>query len=228
MNKLSLLTAAAVLALNISVSLAIANEDTAPLPELTAQWWQWAVSIPAGQNPQTDPNGDNCMIGQRGDVWFLGGVFSGGPATRACSVPEGSTLFFPVINEININAPNVCGQGADNLWVKDLRQQSKAFINAVPLASVKVQVDNNKVAFGASSQVFAVALQDDNVFDAPCGGPETVPAGIFSPAVDDGYYVRLGPLERGGRALNFQAAQPTQPAPTDVTYQLTVVPVSLM
>ncbi|MGC2076986.1 MAG: hypothetical protein WA728_13325 [Xanthobacteraceae bacterium] len=229
MKKYSLSIAAAVLGLIVPLNMAIADEDGGSLPALTAQWWQWALSIPTGQNPQLDPTGQYCMVGQRGSLWFLGGVFSGGPAERTCSVPEGITLFFPVINEVSINSPNVCGSGPENEAVKDLRQMSKAFIDAVPLASVKVQVDGKKAPFRrVQSQVFAVALPNDNVFDAPCGGPDTVPAGIYSPAVDDGYYVTLGSLKPGMvHTIHFQAEQPTQPLPTDVTYNLTVVPVSL-
>ena len=92
-----------------------------PLSELTAEWRQWAYSIPTGQNPQEDPTGQYCMVGQRGSVWFLSGVFLGGTVTRTCSVPEGVTLFFPVINSDQINAPNVCGQGPENAKVKDMR-----------------------------------------------------------------------------------------------------------
>ena len=232
MRKYTLSIAATVLGLIVPLNMAIADEDSGGLPALTAQWWQWALSIPTGQNPQEDPTGQYCMVGQRGSVWFLGGVFSGGPAERTCSVPEGATLFFPVINEITINAPNVCGQGPENDAAKDLRQQSKAFIDGVPLSSVKVQVDGKNTPFRrVQSQVFEVALPEDNVFDAPCvgAGLGNVPAGIYSPAVDDGYYVLLPPLKPGSQThtIHFQAEQPTQTLPTDVTYKITVVPVSL-
>ena len=51
------------------------------------------------------------MVGQSGSVWFLAGIFGGGSATRTCAVPAGKALYFPVLNSVNINAPNVCGQG---------------------------------------------------------------------------------------------------------------------
>jgi hypothetical protein len=233
MNKITSSIAAAALALSLPVNIAIADEAAVPLPVLTAQWWQWALSIPTDQNPQLEPTGQYCMIGQRGSVWFLGGVFSGGPADRSCSVPEGAALFFPIINEVSINSPNVCGSGPENEPVKDLRQMSKSFIDGVALSSVKVQVDGNKVPFRrVQSQVFEVALPGDNVFDALCGGPGSVPATIYSPAVDDGYYVLLPPLKPGPHphTIRFQAEPPptTPPTPpTDVTYTITVVPVSL-
>jgi len=91
------------------------------LDELTAQWWQCALSIPTLINPLEDTTGANCMIGQSNPVWFLAGFFNGSAATRSCSVPEGAALFFPVINAINFNTPNVCGQVPASISVKDLR-----------------------------------------------------------------------------------------------------------
>jgi hypothetical protein len=76
------------------------------------------------------------------------------------------------------------------------------------------------------SEVFAVALPEDNVFDSPCASFGGVPAGIYSPAVDDGFYVLLKPLSVGPHALHFHADR--SPGFTeDVTYNLTVVPVLL-
>jgi hypothetical protein len=79
--------------------------------DLSVEWWQWALSIPTTVNPQVDTTGKDAVVGQRGKVWFLAGVFAGTSAERTCSVPEGTALFFPVINSVQINAPNVCGQG---------------------------------------------------------------------------------------------------------------------
>ena len=43
------------------------------LPQLTGEWWQWALSIPTSVNPLLDTTGERCMIGQRGSTWFLAG-----------------------------------------------------------------------------------------------------------------------------------------------------------
>src|SRR5690349_1562093 len=66
--------------------------------EWSARWWEWALSIPAAQNPVLEQNGANCGIGQVGNVWFLAGSFSGNPVTRACTLPAGKPIFFPLIN----------------------------------------------------------------------------------------------------------------------------------
>jgi len=194
-----------------SVALAGDKNDKNDLEQLTAQWWQWAFSIPTPQNPFLDPNGGNCMIGQRGSVWFL----AGGTATRNCSVPEGATLFFPVINQVGYNSPN-CQQGPENLSVKELRKATSDFINSVKLTDLHVELDGRAIyRFDrVQSDVFSLALPSDNI-----GG---CPPGIYSPAVDDGYYVKLDPLKVGPHRLRIRV---TAPFSLDVTYNLTIVSV---
>src|SRR5258708_978188 len=68
------------------------HEDSESFKKLSAEWWQWALSIPTSVNPllelePKDPKEERCMIGQRGSVWFLAGVFGASAATRTCSVP---------------------------------------------------------------------------------------------------------------------------------------------
>ena len=77
------------------------------------------------------------------------------------------------------------------------------------------------------SHVFSVALPEDNVFDSPCAGFGGVPGGIYSPAVDDGFYVLLNPLRVGRHTLHFHADNSSQGFAQDVTYDLSVVAVSL-
>jgi hypothetical protein len=195
--------------------------------QLSAEWWQWALSIPPSENPQLDTTGENCMVGQRGSVWFLAGTFGGGSATRTCAVPEDKLLFFPVINFVNIDTPNVCGQGPASFSVKELRAFSAAFIDGATNLSVEVDGKPIRNLHRVQSKVFEVALPEDNVFDAPCTGLGNVPVGIYSPAVDDGFYVQLNPLKVGDHTLHFHAENPGVGFVQDVTYDLTVVPVLL-
>src|SRR5215831_3476720 len=191
------ITIASIIGVGLLLSLQVALADDQAFKTLSAEWQQWALSIPTPVNPQLDTTGENCMVGQRGAVWFLAGTFGGGSATRACDVPEGKPLFFPVINSVNINAPNVCGQDATNVSVKALRALSAGCIDGATNLSVEVDGQTLQHLQRVKSEVFEVALPEDNVFNALCGGPGSVPAGIYSPAVDDGVYVRLEPLEVG-------------------------------
>ena len=117
------------ISLGLMMPLNMAFADPESFKELSVEWWQWALSIPTSENPLLDTTGGKCVVGQRGSVWFLAGIFGGGTVTRTCSVPANKILYFPVINSVNFNTPNVCGQGPDNISVKDLRALSAAFIN---------------------------------------------------------------------------------------------------
>ena len=216
-----------IIGLGLMMPLNMPFADSQPVEQLSAEWWQWALSIPTSENPQLDTTGENCMVGQRGSVWFLAGIFGGGTTTRTCAVPEGKVLFFPVINSVNIDTPNVCGQGPDRIPVEDLRAASAAFIDGA--ANLFVEVDGEPMGnlHRVQSKVFEVALPEDNVFDDPCATLGGVRAGIYSPAVDEGFYVRLKPLGVGNHTLHFHAENPSQGFTSDVTYNLTVVPVLL-
>jgi hypothetical protein len=125
MNKKLRLVAIAVAGLGLSLPLATHAE--LGLNSLTAQWWQWAFSIPntpaevvatpEGPEPfelvgsihplvgDDDDFGDPdlfefCATGQHGEVWFLGGDFSGTGEffERTCKVPAGKTILLPLIN----------------------------------------------------------------------------------------------------------------------------------
>lgn len=227
MKKIRLITVVLLVAygLMLPVDMVFAGDPQGQsAKELSAQWWQWALSIPTAHYPPGDTTGENCMVGQRGSVWFLAGN-GGGSVTRTCAVPEGKALFFPVINSVNFDTPNVCGQGPDSLAVKDYRAFSAAFIDGATNLSVAVDGKTIKNLQRVRSRVFELALPEDNVFAVPCASLGGLPAGVYSPAVDEGFYVGLDPLEVGNHTLHIHAEQPSNNFILDVTYNLTVVPV---
>ena len=66
-----------------------------------AEWWQWALGVPAAVNPLTDTTGEHCAQRQVDKVWFLAGSLVRGPVVRDCEVPAGKSLFFPLINAVS-------------------------------------------------------------------------------------------------------------------------------
>jgi len=180
------------------------------LSALTAEWWQWATSIPTSVNPLLDTSGANCMLGQHGPVWFLAGFSGTGTGSRTCSVPDDKFILFPVANNININTPNVCGQDPNNIPIRTLRQIPRDAINGITEASAELDGKALKNVRRIRSDAFAVAFPEENIFDAPCtsAGFGNVPAGVFSPSVDDGLYVLLRPLDEGSHILHFRAVNP--------------------
>ena len=112
-RKACYLLATMALGLSLAVQPNMASAESGGFSRLSAQWWQWALSIPTSNNPLLDTTGENCMVGQRGPTWFLGGTFGGNGATitRNCTVPDNVSLFFPVANSVNFNSPNIGGDG---------------------------------------------------------------------------------------------------------------------
>jgi len=184
------------------------------------------MSIPANVNPLTDTTGENCMVGQSGGVWYLAGTFYPLPPTadRHCTVPAGTAFFMPVFNFVNVNTPNVCGQGGD-ISTADLRAFIAPAIDAA--ANLSITVDGKPVGnvHRSKSGVFAVTLPEQNLFDKPCVdfGLGGVPAGVYSPAVDDGYYGEVNALSPGQHVVHIYAESPVGTTVVDVTYHLNVV-----
>ena len=64
--------------------------------EWSAEWWQWALSLPLDEHPLTDTA--DCNTGQSGDVWFLGGSLNTTEAVRKCKIPFGKAILIPILN----------------------------------------------------------------------------------------------------------------------------------
>jgi hypothetical protein len=214
------------ISLGLLLPLNIVFGDSQSLEETSAEWWQWALSIPVSESPHLDETGEKCLVGQRGAEWFLGGNIEEGPFTLTCTVPEGTALFSPVTTYMGFNSPNLCGQGPQSIPVEDMRAHTAAFIDGTTELSVKVDGEPIEDIRRAQSNVFAVALPEENVFDEQCAESGGMPAGIYSPAVADGYYVRLNPLEVGNHTVRIRSKNRSVDYAIDLTYKLTVVPVS--
>jgi hypothetical protein len=156
-----------------------------------------------------------------GAIWFLAGVLNGGSAMRTCSVPEGSSLFFPVINYVNFYSPQC--PPLTGKTVKELQDYIQPFIKGIHDVSVTLDgQDIKKTSLRlVISDPFEFALPPDNVFGCPVG--------IYSPAVDAGDYASLPPLSPGAHTLHIHGESDSKRGDfvNDVTYNLTVVPVSL-
>src|SRR6266571_2683215 len=194
-----------------------------PARALTGEWWQFILSIPSSENPLLDTTGEKCAVGQRGPVWFLAGTVGAAPVTRTCSIPDRKALFFPLINIVDVN---VATQTAG-----ELRAEIDPCIDAVTTVSLEVdgkpvkKLEEKPRRFRVKSKVFEVTLPANNLFGlAP---------GVYSPVVDDGFYVLLRPLSVGAHTLHIVGASDGCPITgggpfgVDVTYHLTIVPVEL-
>ena len=58
-------------------------------------WWQWALGIPAPNNPLTDTTGADAGVNNGGPVFFLAGNFGGPPRRGRSQFPSGDRSSFP-------------------------------------------------------------------------------------------------------------------------------------
>ena len=182
--------------------------------EWGARWWEWAFSFPAANNPIFESSGAvNCARGQTGNVWFLAGA-SEAAVTRSCTIPQGKSLFLPLINAASYDP-------FPEETTISLRQQiGELFIDLVTDLDCKLDgkpCAKDLFAFRAQSPIFEAIV--------PPGGIEGNDARRFiDPMVADGYWLLLSPLRPGHHVLKFGGESTGFGGfSTSVTYHLTVL-----
>jgi hypothetical protein len=147
-------------------------------------WWKWCYSEPFEKSPVADSSGQYCCRGQLyDDIWFLAGTF-GEVAERRCEIPEGRSLFFPIVNDIISFAtdPHLRSE-------TDLREYAKADLDTTKSLNVKI----DGVSIDASgyhriqSSIFEIVL--------PLSKSSGIPTN--TKAISDGFWVFLQPLSTG-------------------------------
>ena len=189
-----------------------------------AAWWQYVFSVPWSINPLNDQTGANFASGQSGDVWFLAGTVCAGQAcnlasaTRTCTLPPGKALFIPILNT---ECSTFEGNGTTEAELLACATSAVDVATALECDVDGVQIQNLQ-AYRAHSGLFTWGpLPADNVFTGLGVPPDQAPAGTTSPAVQDGYYIMLAPLEAGSHTIHFHGAYDGFFA-LDVTYNLNV------
>jgi hypothetical protein len=218
-----------------STSQANANQNPRVLPpatgkyaSLSAQWWQWAFSIPASDNPLTnavDTSGTECATGQSGHVWFLGSQVGetdnlppeGFTVDRVCNVPPGTKLFFPIINvecSEPIPGPPPRNEASCEDTFAENSQIAKDFLNSVLQgngSTLNASVDGVQIRnlnplntpYHVASPPFTFDLPANSI-NTFCGDG-TVQCGPANDvgAAADGVYLLLAPLPKGQHEILF-------------------------
>lgn len=178
---------------------------------LSAEWWQWAISIPMSVNPvASDTTGKLAMVGQHGKVWFLAGSFSTDSIVRNCIISEDHSIFFPIINSL---CSVFFGDGTNE---EKLRTCAKNLIN---LATVhEAFLDGKKLKVSRrQSPLFMVSLPPapDNIVGADL---EPNP----SASISDGYWAFIKHLSVGEHIITMHGK--TDTFEQNITYNVKVVP----
>lgn len=166
-----------------------------------AQWWKWALAIPASINPILDPTGAFGGVNQHGPVFFLAGTAGAYPTTRSITVPYGKFIFFPLINFISdwpCPGPDFCAGIPLEKCLQDIAAfymdhvtELECTVDGVPLRALH--------RYRATSGLFTFTGDPSmTVFDSCItGSPQ--------PAISDGFWLMLTPLSPGGHTINFRA-----------------------
>jgi hypothetical protein len=197
--------------------------------EWGAAWWQWALALPAGENPMDDPTGGLAANGQSGHVWFLCGTISMmptgdttylGTADRTIKVPAGKMLFFPIINvEMSVaegNGTTEAELAAACDWYMD---------HTTPTAmTVDGRAVKNLGAYRAQSGLYDLWWPANPVVALP-------PIDEPTESVADGFWIMLAPLSKGHHVLHWTGETVFSTAAgddfnatwgQDITYHVTV------
>jgi hypothetical protein len=161
--------------------------------EWTAKWWQWALSIPANDNPTVDKSGEKCSVGQNNSsVWFLAGT-GGGEAVRSCTIPSGKAILIPIINvecdSLDLNLKTESDLRKCAKADQDKATNLQAVIDGVALTDLE--------KYRVQSPLFNVTIPKDNVGGYPPGSTQ---------AVSDGFWILLKPLPPGKHEIHFSGS----------------------
>jgi hypothetical protein len=221
------LVSSGALALLLAMTSSLTQAAPNPLPpnsnangngyaELTADWLEWVLAIPAVSNPLLDLDGAFAAVGQSGKEWFLVGTV-GGPATRTVTVPAGTALFFPIVNYFWVNTPEY----GDPPWspAQEANVRSILAANIDTAYGLILEIDGRTVpnisSLRVSGAVGECMLPDDNIFGVPF---DPVP----HECVADGYWALLPPLSAGNHTIHFAGGVAAVGFSLDVTYHITV------
>jgi hypothetical protein len=241
---------AIVIALSVILALVVAapiasgkqpSTSETNLATLTAAWWNWALAEPAETSPligdyaESDPSGGDikCDGSNTSGAWFLAAEFESEvnstgdvflEATRNCTVPAKTPLFFPVFNI-------VCGEpfgddpaNPNNPWTGDFTDcagyfTDQALVNSTPEATVDGDdVRIQRVASGS----FPLTLPPENVIGYAPGTYDVATDGLW-------VYLKKGRpsgdhvVKFGGEFTNpFPGAEPGSTITVNITYNLTM------
>lgn len=182
---------------------------------LAVEWWRRAIETPTPDNPL---GAGKCETNQKGRIWFLVGQPGGGSATRTCTVPRGTQLFFPLANNFYGAFLNDPAEQRTPEFVFDHAEcavtRFSVAVDGRPLRHPRA----HRVS-ATDSGLFDLQLPVDNILGLD---ESQAPELLLSPSAQSGTYVLLKPLRTGQHTLHWTAASTCSPIPQDITYTITV------
>jgi hypothetical protein len=160
------------------------------------EWYQWVFSL-WGTVDVFGP-GDCVKDNQTQKVFFLTGTSGSAPVTRACTVPTGTPLFFPVLNQLYIEDPAVYDPTMNPpyvpaTWVKLLKKALAPDNVALDVRIDGVRINNLRdyMVITRSKDPLSVNIPGFGIWEG----------------VQGGFYLLLHPLSKGQHTIRIVAEQ---------------------
>jgi hypothetical protein len=179
----------------------------------TVEWWRWALAIPKSRNPVVDRTGEYAGENQPSkDVWYLAGKLADediNPHIRACRIPAGRSILFPVIN-CEANQLELPELKTDQAIIDHVRRDEDSIVMKECYVDGKI-IPAQRIK--SDPTIFELNIVEHNLFYER-GGSTLASA--------DGYWVFLKPLQEGEHTISFHGSCEKGRLNSCATYHLQV------
>jgi hypothetical protein len=165
----------------------VAGETVA---QWTQDWWTWVLQSPDTANPTEDPSGAFATNNNSGAMFFIAGT-DGGFAERSFTVPSGTPILIPVLNQFDTLDP----KATINKVLTDFQKSVTDMFARVD----NIPVDNLQSHF-VRTNFFSMGTVVDHTVAAALGAPI---GAELTPSKSAGYWLVVDGLAPGGHTLDF-------------------------
>lgn len=169
---------------------------------------QWLFQFSLEEFPLFQVDGPtDCGVAQSGQVWFLYGVLDG-TAERSCTIPPGKAIFISV-NSVTSFVP-FFGENEEEVR-EDAKRDLDGTATTQGVETLEVVIDGTALddpfGYRASSPEggFELTVSEGSILTAL-----GVPAGVYEPAIVDGYWIMLPPLSVGEHTIEWSSSGQNQ------------------
>ena len=162
-------------------------------------YWKWALSIPASENPVNDQTGEKCTNGQSNtssSVFYLT-YNNGGKSERTCTVPAGKGLLIPVM-QVEWSDKESPGASVQELATSAKKDQDSVNSLYLKIGDKEYTYQDLLKYRIHPTEPFEVIFPDNGIAGVAKGGP--------SKSVADGYYILTEPLKKGTYPIHYKSS----------------------
>lgn len=178
-----------------------------PYKQWIVKWWQWDISIPVPEHPNTNYTPGKCSIGQdaQSPVWYLPVPFTEEQQSeRTCVIPKDKAIITALLSgECDLSDPRLTTDDTIKQCAKegDDYGSIQVLLDGVDL---KYDLMQNRIM----SDFYNITIPENNFFQTK--------AGTFR-SIIDGYFLFLKPLPAGEHKLEFKVSV-LNPSKTEYNY----------